>query len=88
MNINVHIERLILDGLPIAHRERPMLQAALEAELAHLLTSEGLAPNLQAGGAVQRLQGGTIQLTSGGDTGQLGLQIAQAVYTEIGGNKR
>lgn len=84
MNINVHIERLILDGLPVAHRERPMLQAAVEAELARLLTSEGLAPHLLTGGAIPRLRGGNIQLTSEGDTGQLGRQIAWAVYGGIG----
>ena len=29
MNINIHIERLILDGLPIAHSQRPLVQAVL-----------------------------------------------------------
>ncbi len=88
MNINVHIERLILDGLPVAHRERPVLQAAVEAELVRLLTNEGLASHVLTGGAMSRLQGGNIQLTGEGDTGQLGRQIAQAVYGGIGGSRK
>ena len=86
MNINVHIERLILDGLSISHRERPLVQAAVEAELARLLAADGLAPGLTSGGALPHIPGGSIQLTRGGDPGQLGQQIAQAVYRGIGGN--
>ncbi len=84
MNINVHIERLILDGLPVAHRERPLLQAAVETELARLFASEGLAPHLLAGGAMPRVQGGNVQLTGEGSVDQLGQQIAQAVHGGIG----
>jgi hypothetical protein len=83
MNINVHIERLILDGISIPHRERPLLQAAVEAELARLLATDGLAPDLLTGGAVPRVQGGGIQMTSEGGPGQLGRQIAQSVHGGI-----
>ena len=85
MNINVHIERLILDGLSIPHRQRPLLQAAVEAELAHLLAADGLASGLLAGGAVPRVPAGAIQLTGASDDPtHLGQQIAQAVYGGIG----
>jgi hypothetical protein len=39
MNISVHIERLVLDGLFVSHGQRPLLQAAVEAELTRLLTA-------------------------------------------------
>jgi hypothetical protein len=84
MNINVHIERLILDGLSVPHRERPMLQAAVEAELARLLTDNGLAPHLLVGGAMPRLQGGDVQMGGEGGVELLGRQIAQAVHGGIG----
>ncbi len=87
MNINVHIERLILDGVPIAHRERPMLQGAVEAELVRLLAIDGLASHLLASGGMPRLQGGNIQLASEGDTGQLGQQIAQSLSIHRGGDQ-
>ena len=88
MNINVHIERLILDGLPVSHRERPVLQAAVEAELVRLLSVDGLAPHLLTAGAIPCMSGGSIQPSSDGNPNILGQQIAQAVYGEIGGSKK
>jgi hypothetical protein len=86
MNINIHIERLVLDGLPISHSQRPLVQAAVEAELARLLAADGLAPNLQAGSVLPYVPGGSIQLASDGNPKRLGQQIAQAVYGGIGGS--
>ena len=83
-SINVRIERLIFDGLTIAPDQRRPLQAAVEAELARLLTEGGLPPGLQAGMAVPHVPAGAIQLTSDGNPTQLGQQIAQAVYRGIG----
>jgi hypothetical protein len=84
MNVNLHIERLILDGISIPHRQRPHLQAAVEMELTRLLAADGLAPNLLVGGAVPRVPAGAIQLTGESDPTYLGQQIAQAVYGGIG----
>ncbi len=88
MNINIHIERLILDGLPISHSQRPLVQAAIEAELVRLLAADGLTPILQAGGAMPYVPGGSLQLASDGNPHTLGKQIAQAVYGGIGGDKQ
>lgn len=87
MNINLHIERLILDGLPISHSQRPLVQAAVEAELARLLATDGLSSCLMAGGAMPYVPGGSIQLMSDGNPKTLGQQIAQAVYGGIGGSR-
>jgi hypothetical protein len=46
MNINVNIERLVLEGVSVPPSQRPLLQAAVEAELAGLLTAEGLGSEL------------------------------------------
>ena len=88
MNININIDRLILEGLPISHSQRPLVQAAVEAELARLLTADGLAPSLMAGGAMPHIPAGSIQLTSDGNPHALGQQIAQAVYRGIGGGRK
>ena len=53
MNINVAIERLVLDGIDVPYHQRSLLQAAVEGELARLLADGGLAPSLLAGGAHQ-----------------------------------
>ena len=85
MNINVHIERLILDGLPVARHQAPLIQTAVEAELARLLVADGLAPSLKAGGgATPSVNAPSIQFTSASSPTQLGQQIARAVYGGIG----
>lgn len=87
MNINLHIDRLILDGLPISHSQGPLVQAAVEAELARLLTENGLTANLQAGIAVPSVRANGIQFTSGSSPAQMGMQIAQSVYSGIGNTR-
>ncbi len=84
MNINVNIERLVLEGVSVPPSQRPLLQAAVEAELGRLLTAEGLSAGLRSGGVVPRVLGGTIQLSPESNPTQLGQQIAQAVYGGIG----
>ncbi len=83
-NIHLHIERLILDGLPIERSQGPHVQAAVEAELSRLLTENGLAPNLQTGGAMPNVHANAIQLTASSSPAQVGTQIAQSVYGGIG----
>jgi hypothetical protein len=84
MNINVNIERLIFDGVSIPHAQRPLLQAAVEAELGRLLLKSGLASSLVEGGAVPSVNAGNIQLNNNSNYTQMGQQIAQAVYRGIG----
>lgn len=84
MNINLHIERLVLDGLDIAPEQRPVLQAALEGELSRLLTERGLSPGLAQGVAVPRLSAGDMQIPGASSPIELGRQIAQSVYGGIG----
>jgi hypothetical protein len=83
MNINVHIERLVLDGLAVSRAQGSLLGAAAERELARLLAIRGLEMSLQSGGAWPSVPVSVIQLTSS-KPAQLGQQIAQAVYGGIG----
>lgn len=85
MNLEVRIERLVLEGIALAPEQRPRVQAALEAELTRLLAEGGLAPALLEGGALPRVPAGHFALAGDGDPVRLGQQIAQAVY---GGLKR
>jgi hypothetical protein len=86
-NIHLHIERLILDGLPIERAQGPHVQAAVEAELSRLLTEKGLAVDLQASGAVPSVNTNGIQLTADSSPAQMGRQIAQSVYGGIGNTR-
>ena len=84
MNIEVRIDRLVLEGIDVPHAQRPLLRAAVEGELARLLAAGGLEPGLQAGGALPSLPGGEIRLINDGTPKQLGTQIARSVYRGIG----
>jgi hypothetical protein len=83
MNINLHIERLVLDGVNLAPGQRQLLQASVETELTRLLTAGGLSANLAQGTALPRLSTSGIQMTGNNPT-QMGRQIAQSVYGGIG----
>lgn len=85
MNVSLHIERLILDGLTLSARERVVLGTAVTAELTRLINEGGLPANLPASGAVPYLPAGAVQLSHDHNPTLLGQQIAQAVY---GGNGR
>jgi hypothetical protein len=86
MDIDISIQRLILEGISLTRRQRLELGAAVEAELARLLAEGGLPESFSSEVDRPRLEGGTIDLPSGGeapDPHQLGLQIARSVYGGI-----
>jgi len=83
MNIDLHIERLVLDGLSIEPHQRPLLQEALQNELVRLLAERGLSDSIAHGLAIPKLSTSDIQLT-GNNPAQLGQQIARSVYGGIG----
>jgi hypothetical protein len=88
MNIELHIERLVIDGLDIASGNGPRIMEAVESGLARLLAAKGIAPELTGGVAVPSLRAGSIRLESGATPQQLGGQIAQAVHESLHGSDR
>lgn len=84
MNVNLHIERLILEGIDLAPAQRPALHAAVEAELGMLLAKGGVGPDLASGGAVPSVQAGGFRMSRESNPTQLGQQIAVSVYGGIG----
>lgn len=80
-NIEVNIDRLVLDGISVVRRDRPLLQTAVETELARLLGEGGL--DRQTNIALRDVPSGQIQLSQDSDPGQLGRQIAQSVYSSM-----
>lgn len=86
MNINLHIERLILDGAPIARSQGAVVQAAVEAELAQLLATGGLKAEFASGAAVALLRAIPIQFAPNIEPQAMGAQIAGAVYHQLGGS--
>jgi hypothetical protein len=84
MKIALHIDRLVLDGLPVTALQRPKLQAAIESELARLLSLHGLSDELRGGAAVPYVRAGVIQLGHDNQPATLGRKIAGAVHEGIG----
>src|SRR5262249_46908861 len=78
MNINVHIERLILDGLPVTSDKGDSIHAAVRTELARVLADKRL--DCSSGYAVPHLTASPIQLSQVSKPSLLGHQIAKAVY--------
>ena len=80
MNVHLHIDRLVLEGLPVTAAQGPLVQAAVEAELAWLLTDRGLAPGLLAGGALRRTTGTALGMSPDATPGELGTGVARSVH--------
>ena len=82
MNLKIHIERLILDGLPVTTVQGAELQAAVKSELERLLGDggSGRLPELHRGVVLDRAGGETIRLAGGDKSSNLGFQIAGAVH--------
>ncbi len=80
MKINLHIERLVLEGLPLSSAQGPVVQLAVQQELTRLLLSNGIGPGLISGGAMPHAPGGDMQLATEASPRQMGTQIAQSVH--------
>lgn len=81
--IIVQIEQIVLEGITLTPHQRPLVQAAIELELARLLRGGDIAAQWQTGGAINSVSGGSFTLTSDPDPVGLGKQVAQAVYEGI-----
>ncbi len=80
MSIRVHIDRLVLEGLPIGTHEGPLVQAAVEAELARLMAEQTLA---LTGGATARAHAPEIRIGEDTSPARLGRAIAGSVVRGI-----
>jgi hypothetical protein len=83
MNLRVHVERLVLDGVPLEPGGGPPLQEAVETELRRLL-GDGVPPLLLTAGAVPVLRAPSWPLVPDGSPARLGAQLAEALYRSLG----
>ncbi|HEY8204608.1 MAG TPA: hypothetical protein VIF81_07775 [Pyrinomonadaceae bacterium] len=82
MKINLHIERLVISGLPIARQQGPLIQRAVELELARLLSGSNSLDN-SGGGATPVVRAPGFDVGSQVNPANLGRQIAESVYGSI-----
>jgi len=81
MNINLHIERLVLNGLAVGSGEAALVQTAVESELGRLLTNSPCAP--ASSFAEARVAGGEIHLRPGVSARELGVEIGRSVFAGL-----
>lgn len=84
MNIRVHIDRLILDGVALKRGEGNAVKHAMERELGRLLLENGLHSEFQRGGAVPLVSTNGFHPPTNASSKELGMHIAQSVYGGIG----
>lgn len=85
MNVRLHIDRLVLDGIDVGTADRPQLQAAIERELARLIGERGLA--FRNGVALPSIRTPQIAFAPDAKPAQLGTSIAGAVFGGVGGER-
>ncbi len=79
MRINVSVERVTLEGVPLAPQQVPALRRVLEAELGRLLAEGSSAP---PGGAVPVLRA-QMPAPASGDGAVWGAAIAGAASSAV-----
>ena len=80
MNIELHIERLVLEGIDAPPGRGGQLREGVSAELSRLLRDGGLAgPVLQAG-AVARLRAPAVTVPADRAPADLGRHLGGAIY--------
>ena len=84
MHITLHIERLLLDGLPVAGHEARIVERSIRHELTRLVAEGGISPAIAAGGATPSLPAQTVARAAP-QPNALGRQIAGAAYRSVGG---
>ncbi|HJT59201.1 MAG TPA: hypothetical protein VJ761_22025 [Ktedonobacteraceae bacterium] len=79
--IDLHIGELILRDVPYALRHR--IAAAVEQELARLLSEQELPPSMAQDRHILQIDTGTMQLAPDAKPDAIGTQIAQSVYDSL-----
>ena len=83
MIVNLHIERLVLDGLPVGSHEGPLVQAAVSAELARLFAEGGGTQGFSGDRAVALVRAEPI-LRPEPRTETFGAQVGRAIHGAVG----
>jgi hypothetical protein len=83
MIVNVHIERLVLDGVAGGAGEGARIEAAVRMEMARLWVGAGAASLPRASVAVPALRGTALSGGATTNAARLGGAIAQSVHGAV-----
>lgn len=77
--VNLHIEQLVLSGIP--EQEREGVGRAVQAELSRLLSERGIPEAWSNGRAIPSLDGGSFAILSSMSAEAKGRSIAGRIYS-------
>jgi len=83
MNINLHIERLVLEGVGVKLHQKNEMKVAVEAELRQLLINQGIGSTMESSSNCQLVKGDSISIENISKPTSIGHQIGSAVYKGI-----
>jgi hypothetical protein len=79
MRIHVHVERIVLDGLPLSWKDTTAVRLAVQRELANSLRVPGVTPSNWKPAHVPRVDAGSIPLARKPAPGVFGLDLARSL---------
>jgi hypothetical protein len=80
VNVRLHIDRLVLDGIAVPEGDRPQLREAVAHELTRLIGEGGVNSSFDTGTTWPAVDGGELRLHQGASAHDLGVRIAGALY--------
>ncbi|HEX6709750.1 MAG TPA: hypothetical protein VF068_05405 [Rubrobacter sp.] len=78
MNVELHIEELVLHGFPPDYRHH--IGGAVEQEISRLFTEQGVPPSLSRGGNIPRLDAGAFRMSPELGADAVGARVARSLY--------
>jgi hypothetical protein len=81
MNINLHIERLVLDPAAVAARDTGLFSAALRNELSRLLAARAIP--ITQGAALHSLRAAPVSIEPGAGAHVIGRGVAQSIHGSL-----
>ncbi len=85
-NINLHIERIVVEGAAMAPAHCDQFQQHVSDRLTELLAAHGVAERLQSSATFRSVLGGVVQGHGRPTDRSFGIELAHAVYASVGGS--
>ena len=84
MRVEIHIDRLVLDGVPVERTSVMALRSAVESELGAMLSQGLLPPAIGSGGAIDLVRAPRIDVGPTHTPMQIGRAIANSLHGGLG----
>ena len=81
-NVSLHIERLVIAGVPLAGSQAVQLQRAMERELVRLLRRDGMGDAIH-GGATPTVVTPVVHMSTPLRPAEVGRHIARSVHESL-----